>query len=164
MFDARGKRVEIYKDTMKQCAENPFLKDSIKASVAGTIIYPAGRDFNIEAEANKTGIVSVTAERSFEAAMNLKAKYPGRKVAVHNFASATNPGGGVERGSNAQEEALCRCSTLHRCLNINMLWGAYYQLHRQRNDVRYTDTCIYTPGVYIIKSDTDFPELLPENE
>ena len=30
--------------------------------------------------------------------------------------------------------------------------------------VRYTDTCIYSPGVYIIKSDTDNPQLLPEKE
>ena len=33
--------------------------------------------------------------------------YAGQKVAgVHNFASATNPGGGVTRGSSAQEECL----------------------------------------------------------
>lgn len=164
MFDAREKRVEIYRDTMKQCTENPFLKNAIKASIEGTIIYPSQKEISISALADKAGSVSVTVERSFEAAMNLKTKYPDKKVAVHNFASATNPGGGVERGSNAQEESLCRCSTLYRCLNVNMLWSEYYQFHRQRNDVRYTDTCVYTPGVYIIKSDTDFPQLLPESE
>lgn len=48
--------------------------------------------------------VAVTAERSFQAAMRLKKENPEMCVAVHNFASATNPGGGVTRGSNAQED------------------------------------------------------------
>ena len=38
--------------------------------------------------------IVVSTKRTFEAA----AGYAGQKVAVHNFASATNPGGGVTRG------------------------------------------------------------------
>ncbi len=37
--------------------------------------------------------IIVSAKRTFEAA----AGYAGQKLAVHNFASATNPGGGVTR-------------------------------------------------------------------
>lgn len=40
----------------------------------------------------------------------------------------------------------------------------FYYFHRNRNDVRYTDACIYTPGIIVMKSDTDFPETLPEAE
>ena len=58
--------------------------------------------------------IIVSTKRTFEAA----AGYAGQKVAVHNFASATNPGGGVTRGSSAQEECLCRCSVLYFCLSV----------------------------------------------
>ena len=81
-----------------------------------------------------------------------------------NFASAKNPGGGVTRGSSAQEEALCRCSTLYPCLLGDELWQKYYKMHRDRHDVTYTDACIYTPDVLVIKTDTDAPERLPENK
>ena len=85
------------------------------------------------------------------------------KVAVHNFASATNPGGGVVWGSSAQEESLCRCSTLYPVLNQKSLLTNYYDFHRSRQNPLYTDRCIYTPSVKVIKSDTDYPERLDSN-
>lgn len=45
--------------------------------------------------------ITVSAKRTFEAA----SRYKNTKTAVHNFASASNPGGGVERGANAQKSA-----------------------------------------------------------
>ena len=49
----------------------------------------------------------VTCEDSFAAARRLD------KPMVMNFANAHYPGGGFRLGANAQEEALCRCSTLY---------------------------------------------------
>lgn len=51
--------------------------------------------------------IEVTCEDSFTAAHRLD------KPIVMNFANAHKAGGGFRLGANAQEEALCRCSTLY---------------------------------------------------
>ena len=90
--------------------------------------------------------------------------YAGKKVCVLNFASATNPGGGVIKGSSAQEEAICRCSTLYPNLKAERAWEKFYAPHRRARDPLHNDDCIYTPGVMVFKSDTDYPQLLPEEK
>lgn len=161
--DAREKRVEIFNDSMELCRKNSRLSQSVSKSQKGTVYYAPDDhpDFSKKGADTK---VSVTPERTFEAAKRLSQKLTGKKLAVLNFASATNPGGGVTRGSSAQEEALCRTSTLYPCINTDRLFGLYYQPHRKNGDVRYSDACIYTPDVTVFKSDTAFPQLLPENE
>lgn len=104
--------------------------------------------------------VIVSKKRTFEAAK----AYRDNKVAVHNFASASNPGGGVVRGSTAQEECLCRCSYLYFCLNSPDMWDGFYTPHKQARNPLHNDDIIYTPEVTVFKSDTNNPALLPENE
>ena len=109
-------------------------------------------------KADKAKVV-VSGKRSLEAA-EVYAKQ-GKKVCVLNFASATNPGGGVVNGSSAQEECICRCTTLYPCLNNDDLWTKFYKPHRKASNRLYNNDCIYTPDVCVFKSDTNFPELLP---
>lgn len=85
-------------------------------------------------------------------------------MCVLNFASATNPGGGVVHGSSAQEEAIGRCSTLYPCLNTKEMWNKFYMPHRNADNPLYNDDCIFTPAMKVFKSDINFPELLPETE
>lgn len=163
--DAHEQRVEIFKDTLGMIQESPELSDALEKSIGATQLYGADEtpEFSEVLEASACE-VTVTKYRTFEAAGKLAKKYPGKKVAVLNFASATNPGGGVVHGSGAQEECLCRCSTLYPCLANDALWKPYYRFHRERFDTTYTDACIYTPGVKVIKSDTALPERLPQEE
>lgn len=77
-------------------------------------------------------------------------------MCVLNFASATNPGGGVVKGSSAQEEAICRCSTLYPNLKAERAWEKFYAPHRRARDPLHNDDCIYTPGVMVFKADTDY--------
>ncbi|MGW4567414.1 TIGR02452 family protein [Streptomyces sp. NPDC004561] len=97
--------------------------------------------------------VEVTGESSLEAARRLA----GAPVAVLNFASARNPGGGYLNGAQAQEEALCRASALYTCL---LRARAFYDHHRAHRDPFYTDRVIHSPAVPVFRDDRG--RLLPE--
>ena len=102
--------------------------------------------------------------RSFEAAMRLKREEPDSKIAVMNFANAFHAGGGVTNGSSAQEESLCRTSTLYPLLYRKSLRDTFYRYHWQLNNPAASDSLIYTEGVVICKSDEDLPNRLPEED
>ncbi|TRO68081.1 TIGR02452 family protein [Streptomyces sp. IB201691-2A2] len=87
----------------------------------------------------------VTGESSLEAARRL----PG-PVAVLNFASARNPGGGYLNGAQAQEEALCRASALYTCV---VEAREFYDHHRAHRDPFYTDRVIHSPAVPVFRDD-----------
>ncbi|MEU8649848.1 TIGR02452 family protein [Streptomyces sp. NPDC048737] len=97
--------------------------------------------------------IEVTGESSLEAARRL-ADAP---VAVLNFASARNPGGGYLNGAQAQEEALCRGSALYTCL---LRAPEFYDHHRAHRDPFYTDRVVHSPAVPVFRDDRG--RFLPE--
>jgi len=74
----------------------------------------------------------------------------GVPVAVLNFASAKNPGGGFLNGSLAQEEALAYSSGLYRTL---VRHSAYYEKNKACKSMMYTDHAIYSPLVPFFRAD-----------
>lgn len=154
-------RIRIFEDTEKWYKSDPILQAGIKDSIERTVFYPDGAEIKPK-ERSAAVKVSVIKDRSLQAAFNYLKSNPCAKVCVHNFASATHPGGGVRNGSTAQEEALCRCTTLLPCLTTYDLSRKYYDFHRKRKDPFYTDALIYTPGILAVKTDTKFPERLPK--
>lgn len=165
---ARDENVKIFQDTEKRVKEDLGLQEAVERSVAEQVLIPEMMeviDLMPEAVQNldryeQDAEIIVSKKRSYEAA----AGYSGERVCVHNFASATNPGGGVTKGSSAQEECLCRCSTLYFCLNTKEMWAGFYSPHRYMQDPIHNDDCIYTPGVIVFKSDTAAPAPLPEKD
>ena len=160
----RQENVEIFEDTLALCKQNSTLRNAIEQSTKKQKLYPEG----IEC-AEKQAItyarpaqIIVSSKRTLEAAMPYA--YAGKKVCIHNFASAANPGGGVVKGSSAQEEAICRCSTLYPNLKEESLWKQFYAPHRRQQNPLHNDDCIYTPGVIAFKSDTAYPKLLLEDK
>lgn len=161
-MEKRAKLAEIFLDTQQFYSTDPALIAAVEASKKNTKLYVSNAIPSFPSVAEKDGAVTVTKSRTFETAMRLTKQYPGKKVAVLNFASATKPGGGVINGSSAQEESLCRCSTLYPTLDRKFLWQNYYDVNRTAGDVLHTDACIYSPGVVICKTDTNFPERMPQ--
>lgn len=162
MFGRRERNAAIFKDTEYQYRTSPVLKEAIENSLKEQVLILESDEIKAELEDKYAGKVVVSGKRTIEAS-ELYAKQ-GKKVCVLNFASATNPGGGVVHGSSAQEEAICRCSTLYPCLDIEKMWDEFYVPHREADNPLYNDDCIYTPGVKVFKSDTNFPEILQESE
>ena len=162
MFDRRAINAMIFSDTEQRYESDETLKAVVEASLKNQKLIPADEAVDYEKIPYRQGNVVVSGKRTLEASETYAKQ--GKKVCVLNFASATNPGGGVVYGASAQEEAICRCSTLYPCLDTFEMWNEFYMPHREADNPLYNDDCIFTPKVKVFKSDIDFPELLPENE
>ncbi|MFF4559819.1 TIGR02452 family protein [Streptomyces sp. NPDC001435] len=120
------------------------LAAGIEAARAGTRMHGPDPVPFPPATATAT-VLEVTGESSLEAARRLSGP-----VAVLNFASARNPGGGYLNGAQAQEEALCRASALYTCL---LRAPEFYDHHRAHRDPFYTDRVIHSPAVPVFRDD-----------
>jgi uncharacterized protein (TIGR02452 family) len=94
--------------------------------------------------------IEVTPETTLTAARRLAVDEHRDDVAVLNFASAKNPGGGFIGGSQAQEESLARSSGLYATLQAA---PEYYDANRKCGSMSYTDHAILSPGVPVFRDD-----------
>lgn len=157
-MDGRTELINVFHDTQEFCAGNSILASAIEYGKKHTHLYEANDYPTLPSgSTDRQGRVSVIQARTFEAAISLHREFPGAKITVLNFASATHPGGGVKYGSRTQEESLCRCSTLYPLLGQAWLWEKFYAVNRAKQDRRHTDACIYFPEVVICKTDEDIP-------
>lgn len=158
-------RKRIFENTLKLCNKIEKLKNAITIAKMQQYVVKDEKEVDIDSKPYydvKANIV-VSNERSFEAAK----KYEKQRVCVLNFASSLNPGGGVAKGSNAQEESLCRCSTLYPDLYTNEIINQFYSIHRKairynKMNYLYNDDCIFTPNVVVFKTDEKWPRLMKQ--
>ena len=157
----KEENVSIFEDTQKICKSHSAVRNAIKLSNDLQEIFLEGDPVLFRPKVfEDPAKVIVSKRRSLEAAL----QHVESKTCVLNFASATNPGGGVAWGSTAQEEGLCRCSTLYSNLSVKENWVRFYEPHRKQNNPLYNDDCIYTPDVLVFKTDTCCPELLSQKD
>ncbi len=151
----------VFEDTRSLCKNNSTLSMAISHSNTFQTIYtraaPAPVSFS---RFDQPAVIVVSKKRSFEAA----AAYKDRSVCVLNFASSTNPGGGVKWGAAGQEESLCRCSTLYENLNTKDSWNSFYGPHRKANNPLGNNDVIYTPKVVVFKTDAEVPVLMEQEQ
>ena len=150
-YNYRQMNYEVMLDT-KQCYETiSELIEAVKQSIANQ--FMVAEEDNIDQPIpnviNTKYLVS--GKRSFEAAK----AYAGKKVAVLNYAN-NHSIGGAPFSAGAQEESLCRCSTLLPCLEA--MRDPFYQKHRNQYsshqmDFMGTDALTYTPDIVVFKTD-----------
>ncbi len=163
-MDRRQRLIEIFEDTQRFYSHNSQLANSVQEAKNATKLYEADEYPEIACLPEPGCAVTVSKHKTFEAAVEIHRSHPDWKITVLNFASATNPGGGVKTGSSAQEESLCRCSTLYPTLTQDWLWDQYYQKNREAHDILHTDACIYSPGIVIYKTDDSYPERMEQKD
>ncbi|MBQ4523635.1 MAG: TIGR02452 family protein [Lachnospiraceae bacterium] len=90
--------------------------------------------------------ISIVNEDSFQAARKFT------NSLVMNFANAHNPGGGFLLGANAQEEALCRCSTLYASISADKASEMYKYNNTHISSVE-SDYMLFSPDVCVFRDE-----------
>ena len=153
-----GKTVRLKLTEEKMREARAFLPDEVKRIAAETDRLAAtGRNCEY----------SCVNRDSFSSALRLskeKSRPQGENsppVLVLNFANPVNKGGGVRIGAKAQEEDLCRKSSLLLSLESREA-AAYYQYNRNLETFMGSDALIFSPWVEIIRDEEG--ALLEETE
>jgi len=128
------------------------ISNEMAAAVKGTCLFTPDRLNALLKEPTGQALhlptIEVTGETTQQASRRMMQDEGCQDLVLLNFASARNPGGGFLHGAKAQEEDLCRCSSLYPCL---LTQPVYYQVNRQYQSSLYTDHMIYSPGVVFFK-------------
>ena len=171
----KQERAEVFRESMRLCRENERLKTAIENSIRNQKVYWEEEGITApDMKGDAAPRLVISEKRTLEAAGPYARE--GRRVCALNFASFVQPGGGVKKGAGAQEESICRISTLFPALDDKDTAGPFYEKHRAiaeqnkesgRDFMEYRrnrDDCIYTPGVIVFRKDTHDCELMPEED
>ncbi|MCR5401382.1 MAG: TIGR02452 family protein [Treponema sp.] len=164
----RELNTRVMNDTQNLCFKINWLRNSIRNSINnervifGTDEISPGTFGNAGREKNNEMKILLSTQRTFEAAM----KYKGKKIACLDFANAYSVGGSPWT-AGAQEESMCRISTLYQCIYAQK--ETFYEKHIRDFeagclDEMGNDDIIYVPDVTVFKSDESEPELMNEDD
>jgi len=147
----------IAQETLKILKEGKFVTDSGKVvdfsaeqkyAENSTVLYTPDKMSEIlkhkKESVENNIVIEVTDEPTQIAAHRIVVEEKCDDLALLNYASARNPGGGFINGAKAQEEDLARCSGLYPC---QLKQPIYYEVNRAQESLLYTDHLIYSPKV-----------------
>ena len=160
----RSTRLELAKQTVEITERGNYvsptgrsvdLTSSLRVCLEGTRFFPPEeltrlRDTALSksSPAHRT-VIEVVNETTLQGLTRLLAA-SSEPVAVLNFASAKNPGGGFLNGSQAQEESLARSSALYASL---LRAPEFYERHRASPSLLYSDAMILSPDCPVFRDD-----------
>ena len=150
----KEERIGVFKDTTEKVMRNwhdMFSRED--EMLKGTKFYSkAVRINHAELKKYESPEISVVDNDCLYAAEDLVRQ--GLKPAVLNMASFHTPGGGVERGSSAQEESIFRRTDIFRSLYQFHSVGENYRIKQleERYPLEMHYGAIYTPNVTVFKS------------
>ena len=162
----RQERIAIFEGTRALCESSDQLQKAIPASRAGQRIYWEGDVIEYGSPRfTKPAEMILSPKKTVEAAMPYARK--GKRTCILNFASSVAPGGGVLTGEQAQEESICRVSTLYFALSDPETAGKFYDYHWEliragKMNRRNRDDIIFTPGVVAVRDDANGESLMEE--
>ena len=150
---------KVMSDTKKQYETMPELQSAVDYSIAHQFMVAQEENIDQPAVTNSQTQYIASGKRSFEAAK----AYKGKKIAVLNFANS-HAIGGAPFSAGAQEESLCRCSTLLPCLEA--MKESFYKKHSDDYakgliNAMGNDDLIYTPDVVVFKTDERTDPIYP---
>ncbi len=169
MADARREELDISRDLafyrtrwITQMVESGFYEDArgkevdwrgqiVDACLAKRSIPPWQHLIDLNDTKFDQTQVQVSNETSLGAAIRFIDA--GHKPLVLNFANGVTPGGGFQRGARAQEETLCRCSSLYWTL----VGDPMYLHHSYQGESDSSDWAILSPDVPFICDDVQRP-------
>lgn len=153
--------LEVFYDTQNMIRRNGRLQRATERAISHTYIVEEGF---LSGKKPRVDNCRVRYEENLTLEAALRYVDAGKKTAVLNFANPVEPGGGVWRGANAQEEYLCRASNLYNCLSCQNA-AVFYAFHNailEKNQFRSiflaTDRIVYSPRVTVFKVDQPAPE------
>lgn len=148
-------RKEIAKETLEITKNKYYYMDGEKINLPGEnyeSVIPIHPDIVVNKKpftgsAANTELCIVEAD-SFTAAEGIK------NCLVMNFANAHTPGGGFLNGANAQEESLCRSSTLYSSISSSAAATMYNYNKRHRSPCD-SDYMLLSPNVCVFRNFDD---------
>lgn len=153
--------INIVRVTKKYKVNNKEIdiSEQIDESIEGTILYKPDVSFDSRIkplDQKRRGHIEVVNETTLHAAIRLAKdlNVPQDEIVVLNFASARNPGGGFDKGANAQEESIARQSSLIVSIAQESV-SEMYNYNKKEKSLLYSDYMIYTPSAVIFRDDEE---------
>ena len=147
-YEVNGKTVELQLSNERMAASQVLLPPSVEAVCMQECTRQASNDrciIDCVKQDSFAAAIKMTMDRSTEEKQS-------KPVMVLNFANPVNIGGGVYKGARAQEEDLCRRSSLLRSLESPQALS-YYRYNRKLQTHMGSDAMIVSPEVEVFRDE-----------